>query len=294
MIHSNTYPNFFIVGAAKCGTSSLFYYLDQHPDICMADEKHAVEPAFFADHTGVSNMEDYLDLFSHYKSEKMVGEKSTAYLYDKNTAGRIHKFNPAAKIIIMLRNPLDMAYSLFNHNRRAGLEPIEQFNDALIAEETRVNDPGFRHSAMGYYANFFYKRRGLFFTQLKRYYDVFDPDQILTVQLNDLRAKPAEVYRTVLRFLGVETAFTANLEKMNKGGVLRIPWLEPIYSQSGPIRRGLQFLLPDKTRKAVWRWNRSSRPYPLLTINDRTKYSIFFKPEISKLHKVFGIDISES
>ena len=106
-------PNFFIVGAARCGTTSLWEYLRQHPDIYMPPVIEQKEPAFFCDLYGVEHWDFYLTLFEAGRGKKRIGEASTPYLSSPESAGQIHSVLPLAKIIITLRNPVVRAYSLY-------------------------------------------------------------------------------------------------------------------------------------------------------------------------------------
>src|SRR3954462_1224231 len=120
-------PNFLIVGAAKSGTTSLFEYLRGHPDVFMPDVKEA---SYFAG-AGVKNEADYLALFREAGPARAVGEASGAYLYLPDTARAIHDLlGPRVRIIVILRNPIDMAYSLWGHMVREGGEQLGFF-DAL-------------------------------------------------------------------------------------------------------------------------------------------------------------------
>ncbi len=112
-------PGFFIVGAPKCGTSSMMRYLRQHPDIFMPNK----ELHFFGSDIYTKRLmkKDYLNCFSKARHEKMAGEKSAMYLYSEKTAAEIKRFCPHAKIIIQIRNPVDMLYSLYNNLLRNDL-----------------------------------------------------------------------------------------------------------------------------------------------------------------------------
>ena len=131
-------PNLFIVGAPKCGTTSLDNYLRQHPDVFMSPKK---EPHYFGSDLYaprfIRDWETYRVLFSGATDEAVVGEASVWYLYSQNAAREIHSVCPNAKIIIMLRNPVDQMHSLHSQRLYSGLETIRDFEDALAAEADR-------------------------------------------------------------------------------------------------------------------------------------------------------------
>src|SRR5215218_4922668 len=222
-----TMPNFFIIGAQKAGTTSLYHYLNQHPQIYMSPVK---EPFFFdreissngevvqqefAGHQQAPrfvNLEEYEALFQGAKGETAIGEASPLYIYAPGTAERIKRYVPEARSIALLRNPADRAYSAFLHAVRIGVEPCTDFAQALRREDARVRK--------GWHYIFHYRNRGLYFAQLKRYYEAFGREQFGVWLYEDLRDDPASVARSVFRFLGVDDAFTSDTSsKHNPAGV---------------------------------------------------------------------------
>ena len=139
-------PNFLIVGAAKCGTTSLYRYLSQHPDIFMPEWKEL--SLFIGDPFGpihkVKKPYYYRKVFSKVKNQTAVGEASTTYLFDAAAPKIIKEQLGAIRIIITLRDPVNMSYSLYNHQLRKEGETIENFEEALAKEEDRRNDPEFK------------------------------------------------------------------------------------------------------------------------------------------------------
>ena len=130
-------PNFFIVGAPKCGTSALYEYLGAHPEIFMSPYK---EPHFFGSDLQQRwrpTKSQYFSCFAKARDEKRVGEASVHYLYSKCAAAEIKEFCPEARIIIMLRDPVEMLYSLHSQSIFSGNEVINDFEEALEAEADR-------------------------------------------------------------------------------------------------------------------------------------------------------------
>jgi hypothetical protein len=222
-----TMPNFFIVGAQKAGTTSLYHYLDQHPEVYMSPIK---EPFFF-DHAmdpegGVVGREfgghrqpprfadigEYRALFEGVENEKAIGEATPLYIYAPGTPERIERHVPGAKSIALLRHPADRAYSAFLHAVRIGVEPLTDFAQALRAEPRRVRD--------GWHYVFHYRSRGLYYQQLKRHYEVFGRERLGVWLYEDMREDPAGVTREVFRFLEVDDAFTPDTSaRHNPAGV---------------------------------------------------------------------------
>jgi hypothetical protein len=211
-----TMPNFFVVGAQKAGTTSLYHYLDQHPEVFMSPAK---EPFFFdheIDSTGrlvrqrfgrrslarkprFADIQEYQALFEGAKDEKAVGEASPLYIYAPGTARRIKHYVPEAKIVVILRNPADRAYSAFLYALRMGVEPLIDFRRVLQEEERRIQN--------NWHYVYRYRDRGFYYRQVKSFYEVFGPEKVGVWLYEDLREDPQEVASGVFRFLGVDASF---------------------------------------------------------------------------------------
>ena len=172
-------PNFFIVGAAKCGTTSLVHYLKQHPEVYFSPVK---EPAHFIKDApseyAYPEFERYLSLFKKAGDAKAIGEASTGYLFDEGAAVRIYNKFPSAKIIIILRNPSEMVFSFWRYEQVCGYE--DKTFEYVISEEGRRyrNSKEFKDECRKWWANYAYMDRGLYFEQVKRYVDVFGRDKV--------------------------------------------------------------------------------------------------------------------
>ena len=219
-------PNFLIVGSVKSGTTSLYNYLSQHPDIFMPKWK---ELSFFMGDSSlplnkVKTLKSYKRLFSKVQKQTAVGEASTAYLYDDLAPILIKKILGTIKIIIVLRNPVDMAYSLYNHQARKEGETLKTFEEALAAEPMRLQNPDFKKNCYGWHANYYYFKRGLYSEQVKRYLDTFGKEKILIFLFEELATDAVEVAQKAFRFLGVDDVFVPVVEVHNPaGGTLKIP-----------------------------------------------------------------------
>lgn len=212
-------PNFLVIGTAKAGTTSLYNYLKVHPEIFMSPVK---EPRFFGlvgerpnfqgigdkkvNRTLITDLEEYKKLFEKVSYEKAIGEASTWYLYSDKAAVQIKQYIPNAKLIAVLRNPVERAYSNYLHQRnRSCEEPLEDFNQALQEEKKRIqnNWRPFWH----------YKNMGFYYIQLNRYFEVFPASQIKIYLQEDLIEKPMETMQQIFDFLEVDRSFTPNLNR---------------------------------------------------------------------------------
>ncbi len=196
------YPDYIIVGAAKCGTTSLSNYLGEHPDIIMTQPK---ELNFFGRKNIEQKLEDYSKHFQPQKG-KIVGEGSVSYiLYSKLAAPQIKKYAPNVKIIVMLRNPVDRFYSdfWFNVNRGAVSYKKGLFDD-VIDDNYKINP--FPALKMSYRESLISK--GMYSEHLKDYFEHFDKDQVKIVFFEDFKNDLEGVLNSIYKFLEVKPIFT--------------------------------------------------------------------------------------
>jgi hypothetical protein len=216
-------PNFFIVGAQKAGTTSLYHYLNQHPQVYMSPRK---EPHFFEGmqsefrrpgrrNAPVSDLAEYQTLFEGVSDERAIGEASASYLYSPRAPGLIKSCVPDAKIIAILRNPAYRAYSNFLHCVQVGREPLGSFTEALQAEESRMRE---KWGPLWYY-----KQKGFYYAQVKRYFDVFGRDKVGVWLYEDMRNDAFGTLGEVFRFLGVDESFVPDASvEHNPSGIPRV------------------------------------------------------------------------
>ena len=232
-----TLPNFIIIGAAKSGTTSLYQYLRQHPDIYMSPVK---EPRFFAfeledldfrgpgdaelHRSSILNFEQYTALFRGAGGQKAVGEASPVYLCSPRTAGKIKAHVPNAKLIAILRHPVERAYSHYLHLIRDGVEPLADFGHALAVEPQRAQD--------NWEYRWRYRELGLYSGQLRRYFDAFPGEQIKIYLYEEFDREPLRVLEEIYRFLGVDPTFVADTSvRYNASGVPRSKLVHAVLSK---------------------------------------------------------------
>jgi hypothetical protein len=195
-------PNFFVVGAAKAGTTSLHGYLSQHPEVFMSVVK---EPHYFADFQIKPEFDNFIPvirdsrayqaLFVGSAGFKAIGEASPSYLCDPGAAVRIKLAVPDAKILISLRNPVQRAYSHYLMEYHAGREKLA-FADALKADELR--------SDKRWGSSFQYVELGLYAAQVERYLEVFGSSQVMVVVFEEMVRDTAGEMERIARFLGID------------------------------------------------------------------------------------------
>lgn len=245
-------PNFFIVGAPKCGTTSLASWLAEHPDIFMSPVK---EPHFFnTDQVNIHrhSPEDYERLFSGAGEERAVGEASTWYLASKVAVPNILEYNPDARFIVCVRDPVDMAFSLHRQTQFVGVEPLSDFRAAWAAQERRalgIDVPRGSEKAWLLYGEACRLGR-----HLQRLYT--HTDNVHVVFLDDLVSDPRSAYRSVLRFLDVSEVFSPAFEVRNEAKARRLSVLRHATRLAGRAKRSLGISRSFGLLGAVDKWNR--------------------------------------
>lgn len=280
-------PNFFILGAGKCGTTSLFNSLRQHPEIFLPSMK---EPTFFCDQFQVvTNPVDYFRLFDSVLQEKAVGEASHAYMTNPSSARVLQALFPEARFVVILRNPVDRAYSLYHHMRRTGFEKASSFEKALQAEEKRVRSPSFPKKCRHYYCNYLYFRSGLFGAQIERFFALFDPAQFHFLTLDQFRAEPGVSLRQIFSFLDVNTDFQPELSMQNPGKTLRAPLLMRPLAGSRLLRRfpGLAAFGLRLLEKILL------KQIPPMQPDTRQQLQLSYRGDLQKIYHLTGLSLND-
>ncbi len=280
-------PDFFIVGAPRCGTTSMIRYLGQHPDVFIPNK----ELHFFDNDVHYDKKlteKEYLEYFSKAKDEKRVGEKSPSYLRSKRAASEIRRFCPRAKIIIQVRNPVDMLYSWHGHVYRSGYEDIVDFEEALAAEEDRKRGSRIpKHARIP--EHLFYSEIPLYTEQINRYVDAFGWNQIHIIVFDDLVNNTPKVYRDVLRFLEVDDQFTPDFKVYNPTKQLKSLIVRDLMRDSW-VKRVAKVLLPDTAFRLIKQM--LTHPRPPMDKHVRKRLQEQFAPEVKRLSKLLGRDLT--
>lgn len=244
----STWPNFIVIGAGKSGTTSLYEYFNQHPEIFMSQVK---ETNFFAlqgetvkqkddspEQThhypwSITDEADYKALFDDVSTEKAIGEVSPMYLYNEKAAQAIKASIPDVKLIAILRQPAERLYSRYMHLVREGREPSTSFKDALDRNSIwwRRND---------------LVTEGFYGQCIKRYLDVFPSYQIKVVLYEDFRNKQQETLSEIYEFLGVsQRNITRSTVEQNKSGRIKNQFLNQLIGQNSQIISGVRKTMPN-------------------------------------------------
>jgi hypothetical protein len=290
-------PDFFIVGAFKAGTTALYEYLRVHPQLFMSVPK---EPMYFgADLTPRYRRmteDEYLALFRDARPDQHAGEASPWYLYSSSAAAEIRAFDAAAKVIIMLRNPVDVMYSQHSQLVFNQREDLVDFGDALDAEPERL--AGRRIPADAIRPEALYYRKSVRFPeQVRRYLDVFGRQPVHFIVFDDLVADPAAVYRSTLEFLGVDPTHPLDASVYNPNKTARSTRMQRAIYAPPPALRGLYgtlrripllHALRDRLVSANSTPAERAQMDPVL----RARLTAEFAPQVAELGELIGRDLS--
>lgn len=293
-----TLPTFLVIGTAKAGTTALYRYVGQHPDVYLSPLK---EPRFFICDDGkcptftgpgddgyqrgiVSDIDAYRALFRP-EGESAVGEMSPTYLYWPTSAERIAETLGDVKIIAILRDPVERAFSNYLMHVRAGLEDLD-FESALEAEERRIElgwNPSFHYEARGYYAR-----------QLRPYLERFDADRILLLFHDDLRARPLDLLQTIFRFLDVDPSVVPDLaERPNRSLVPRSVRVARLLSEPSALVSGAGRALPRSARQRLRRrLTEANLKRPELSRSVRARLVERYESDNTALERIAGRDLA--
>lgn len=289
------HPDFFIVGAPKCGTTALYSYLQQHPDVFMPVRK---EPHFFCPDLPspghVVDEAEYLALFAPAAPHQRLGEASVYYLYSTEAARRIRAQLPDARIVIMLRDPVAMMYSLHSQRLFEGHEDLDDFEAALAAESDRR--AGRRIPKYGYPTGILqYRDVGRFAAQVQRYFDAFGRDRVHVILYDELAADPAAVYASTCEYLGLAPHPLTSYAQVNPNKTVRSSALRSAV-RSDLLRGIARTLLPRPRRVQLAKLLKklNTRYVPRLPIDPELAHRLRAElaPEVAALGQVIDRDLS--
>jgi len=304
--------DFFLVGAAKCGTTSLSDWLKVHPKIFIPQIK---ETNYFSTDIKVEKFNrfyeqnTFLDLDSYFADEELEplhisfvqkreqlnrlykdappdsirGECSTSHLYSIAAANNIRSFNDQSKIIIILRDPIERAFSHYLMARKYGFTNLD-FRSA-VKKDLSVRKKGWGISEL-------FVDLGLYSKQIQRYQDNFPAGQILIVPFEELRDQAQKTYNNICLFLGVQIATLPNQQQLNQAAMPRMNKLNLWLTQSG-VKKDLGKLIPTNLKERVKKFYYTDVNLPSLTNEDRKFMLDIFREDIERTERITGMDLSD-
>lgn len=299
-------PDLFIIGAAKTGTTSLYEYLRGHPEVFMSPAK---EPRYFApdldsgsghDLRYPNDEERYLALFEGARDEKRLGEASVRYIYSAEAPRLIHEFQPNAFIVAMLRNPVEMIYSMHNQRVSEGAEEIADFEQALAAEAARREGQGLPSGVNPLLT--LYRDRGRFGEQLPRWFDTFGRERLHVIIFEDMVDDSAGTFRRLLEFLDVDPNYQpASFAAYNRSHAPRSRILRTLTKSRLPqwvVWQLLPRVVGDRATRAMVRGfrhspiNRRAAPRAPLRPELRRRLEEELTPDVARVSELLGRDLA--
>lgn len=289
-------PNFLVIGAARAGTTALYNFLVQHPQVFMSENK---EPGFFmlegtqienpysTREYAVNDLETYQSLFADVKPEHVaIGEATTGYLSSQYVPVRVKQRIPDVKLIALLRNPIDRAYSEYELLLRAGRE-TRSFEDVIEKEPLDpLTDLPWNPDELKYV------RKGMYYAHLSRFYNLFDESQIAVFLYEDWRKNQAETLRRIYAALGVDEGFQPDLNiEHNVGGVPKNQFVYNLVFGSKRLKQVAKAVVPTKHLKKV-RGAFLDRSKDALTPQTAHRLAEIYRDDVEALQKLINRDLS--
>ena len=289
-----SYPDFYLVGAPKCGTTAFYDFLRQHPELFLPVKKELLTFGSDLSYPTFLSETQFLNHFSQRRRELRAGTSHTAYLQSTRAAQEIKAKRPDARIIAMLRDPVEMLYSWHSELLYQTIEDIPDFETALDAEGDRIAGKRIPSNARNSYAeSLHYTRVAAFATQLERYFDIFGRERVHVIIHDDLLTQPADVYRETLRFLGVDPAFTPDFATRNANKVIRSQRLQRLYfATASPGHRVVRNLVPRGIRERLLAGNMREAKRSPMPPHVRRRLEDVLRPEITRLSVLLDRDFS--
>ncbi len=280
--------DFVGIGAPKAGTTQVANLLAAHPQLCLSEPKEIhyfnQKSAYIHPPTNKNHSKDtawYTKHFAHCSIDSLKGEFSTGYLYCSDAAANIKTFNPQVKIIACLRHPAERAYSQYVMFRYYFKKEDRPF-DKVIREEAE------------------FAEKSKYYKQLKRYFDLFDPSQILILSLEEIKKNPKEIAKKLYHFLGVDTSFMPPniMERANSAKAIKLPivsWAMGVFS-SVMVGLGLSKVVNYLKEKGFKKWviqlNSQQMDYPPMSTESRQYLLQQLKTDTEQLEQLLGQDFS--
>ena len=291
-------PNFFLVGAPKCGTTALHVYLGCHPDVFMgtAKENNHFATDLLPPDDRFRSRKAFLALFRGARDERAIGDSSVFHLFSRDAARNIREFEPRARILVLLRDPVDWLASYHAQMLYNGDETLCDLEQALAAETQRRSGRGLPGN-LRFAERLYYSEIGRFAEQVRRYFDTFGRESVHVAIHDDLVRDPAHAYRATLDFLGIRSDFQPAFLRVNPNKELRSPganeWLR---RPPGWAANWVPRVVPRPVRvaasRALRRINTRTRPRRALPPELRGRLAAQLRPEVDALCRLLDRELS--
>jgi hypothetical protein len=283
-------PDFYIVGAPKCGTTAFDVYLNEHPKIAMLPKELHYWGSDIVFREGKISEESYFrELKKATKGNMLLGEGAVWYLVSEKAAEELKQFSPGAKMLVFLRNPVEACYSLYYNTHFNGDDVSATFEEALANQALRKTTlPEFYHCPT---IAFQYQSMYLYYEQVKRYIDTFGKDNVKVIVFEEFLKNKQGIYNEVLQFLGVEP-FTLDFKPINQNKEIRSVGLRKFITQPKSFVKGFfKTIIPykpwrEKIKATLWEVNSKDVKRPPMHPETKAKLQHFFAEDLKKLEQL--------
>jgi len=292
-------PQFLIIGAARSGTTALYQYLAEHPGLFLTEPK---EPHFFAlagstpaftgpgdrqtiNRLAVTDRDAYLRLYRDARPDQVRGEASVSTMYYPDAVTRLREMAPDARLVCVLRDPVDRAFSAYGFMRTRGWEPCATFEEALADEPRRI--------AEGWHHIWHYTAMSRYGEQLAHALEVFPREQVLVLRHEDMTADPDAVLARVYAHVGVQPVPRTVAPDPHRSGEPRSRFLGRVVSTHHPLKKLLSPLVPTSLRRRLRR-QIVARNIVRVSYRPETRRALVktFGPDLDLLEQVTGLDVA--
>ncbi|MEQ9371897.1 MAG: sulfotransferase [Coleofasciculus chthonoplastes F3-SA18-01] len=278
-------PTFIVIGAHKAATTSMHNYLKQHPEVYLISNKGKDRLSSKPYISSLEEAEDYLNQFEGATTEKALGEVSSVYLHGDGVAARIQPLFPDIKIIAVLRNPAERAYSHILSARGEYFTPqeINNFDSVVLSR---------------FFEKEKFQKPGLYYSNLKKYFDLFNREQIKNFLYDDIVHRKAEFFRELLNFIGVDSSFEFDFQQRYHKGKLRVDntsrkTLTTIVDSQNNLKNIFKMILkPIVPQIKSFLEKKQEQPLPPLSDHVRTEIINFYRDDIIQLQELTGLNCS--
>jgi hypothetical protein len=288
-------PNFVVIGAPKCGTTSLYYYLGRHPDVYLPRRK---ELHYFSSEQMVRlvggpgdayivsmicrTRKDYESFYSGVQDERAIGDISPSYFYFPEASERIRDELGSPRIVVLVRDPIEKAFSQYMHLIRDNRETLEFF-DALKAEGQRI--------AEGWAALWRYAESSIYTPRIQKYLDVFGEDRVRIIRFEELTSSRHATLEELFRFLEVDPGFRPDVSMTyNRSGKPRLRFLADLIAKPNPVTSAARRLLPEAVTTSVKNVLRDLNTGRKAELDERSRAYLrdYFMDDVAKLAGLVG------
>lgn len=284
--------DFLIAGVQKSATTSLAYYLGQHPRICKHKSR---EMPYFSleEEYKLGYLANFKRYFNHCSNNDKILAKSVTVIQDLEVIKKVYKHNSDMKLVVVLRNPIDRAYSAFWFARKMGWESIDNFEEALELEDDRIS------KNMVVQRNTSYKKNGEYLSHLNNLFSFFPKEQVYILLQEDLENDANKVCQQLFRYFALEEYQSINMKRINESAMPRFFLIAKLFNANNPLKKKIKQALPlvlqrfiDKLKFKIMKLNNKNITAVKMSVETRKNLSEYYKEMNKELSLIIKRDLN--